>query len=91
MNTPVWPTPAEICLAREFAGLYPYQAAELLQMSESGWLKWEGGEARMRPALWELFRIKLMYKFDVDVETKWAEWMAIQEKARAEAASESDE
>lgn len=52
------PTPEEIRAARVTAGLSRREAAELIHHSLSGWIKWEAGEARMHPGLWELFCIK---------------------------------
>lgn len=56
------PTPAEVRAAREAAGLTQAQAAELVHASARNWQQWEQTEGanvrRMRPGLWELFRIK---------------------------------
>lgn len=52
------PTPAEISAAREFVGLTQQEAAELLHISLRAWQRYEAGERRMHPALWELFRLK---------------------------------
>lgn len=52
------PDPAEIAAARQSAGLTQLQAAELIYRTLRNWQQWEGGERRMDPALWELFRIK---------------------------------
>ena len=52
------PTPAEISAAREFIGLTQQEAADLLYLTLRAWQRYEAGERRMHPALWELFRIK---------------------------------
>lgn len=53
------PAPEEIRAAREAAGLSQTAAGALLYRSLRNWQQWEGGERRMDPALWELFRIKI--------------------------------
>ena len=55
MNNPL---PAEIRRSREAAGLTQTQAAALLHCGLRAWQKWESGERRMHPAMWELFQIK---------------------------------
>ena len=52
------PTPAEISAARMRCGLTQQEAAALLHISLRAWQRYEYGERRMSPALWELFRIK---------------------------------
>jgi len=52
------PTPAEIRQARESAGLTQTQAAAMIHCGLRAWQKWEGGERKMHPAMWELFQIK---------------------------------
>lgn len=52
------PTPAEICAAREQAGLTQTQAAELIYGTLRAWQEWEAGNRRMHPGLWELWQIK---------------------------------
>lgn len=52
------PTPEEIIQARESAGLNMAQAAAVIYCNRAAWLRWESGERRMHPAMWELFRIK---------------------------------
>ncbi len=52
------PTPAEISAAREFIGLTQQEAAALLHISLRAWQRYEYGERRMQPALWELFRME---------------------------------
>ena len=52
------PTPAEISAAREFLGLTQQEAADLLHITTRAWQRYEAGERRMHPALWELFCIK---------------------------------
>lgn len=52
------PSPERIRKAREKAGLSRLEAAELIHASVRGWEKWEQGERKMHPGLWELFQIK---------------------------------
>lgn len=53
------PTPAQVRVAREGAGLTQTQAAELIHGTLRAWQEWEAGNRRMHPGLWELFRIKV--------------------------------
>lgn len=53
------PTPDEIRAVRTAAGLTQQQAAALIHCTTRGWEDWEGGQRKMHPAFWELFRIKL--------------------------------
>ena len=52
------PTKEEIMAAREQAGLNMSQAAALIYCSRGTWVRWESGERRMHPAMYELFMIK---------------------------------
>jgi len=52
------PTPAEISAARMRCGLTQSQAAALLLISLRAWQRYEAGERRMHPAMWELFCIE---------------------------------
>jgi DNA-binding transcriptional regulator YiaG len=52
------PTPEQIKQARKDAGLTQTKAAALLYSTHRAWQKWEYGEARMRLAMFELFKIK---------------------------------
>lgn len=52
------PTPEEIRAARQRAGLTQTQAAALIHCTLRGWQDWEGGQRRMHPAFWELFRLR---------------------------------
>lgn len=52
------PSPTNIRAVREAAGLTQGQAAALIYRTARNWQQWEGGERRMDPALWELFRLK---------------------------------
>lgn len=52
------PTPEDIRAAREAARLIQAQAAALIHCTQKDWIKWESGERRMHPGLWELFLIK---------------------------------
>ncbi len=54
------PTPAEVRAAREAAGLSQTAAGALVYSSLRAWQAWELGERRMHPAIWELWRIKLI-------------------------------
>jgi DNA-binding transcriptional regulator YiaG len=56
------PPPAQIKAAREKFHLSRNDAADLVLSSVRSWEKWENGERRMHPAIWELFNIKLMMK-----------------------------
>ena len=49
------PTKEQIRSARTSAGLTQTQAASLVYASLNGWQKWEAGDRRMHPALFELF------------------------------------
>jgi len=53
------PAPDDIKSARESANLTQGQSAALIYRTARNWQQWEGGERRMDPALWELFRLKL--------------------------------
>lgn len=52
------PTPAVIRQKRLAAGLSRKDAAALIGVAYRTWQDWELGTARMRPALWELFKLK---------------------------------
>lgn len=53
------PTPAAIKRKRLAAGLSRKDAAALVGVAYRTWQDWELGTAKMRPALWELFRLKV--------------------------------
>jgi DNA-binding transcriptional regulator YiaG len=53
------PTPDEIRDARTSAGLTQREAAALIYCTTRAWEDWEGGQRRMHPAFWELFRLRL--------------------------------
>ena len=53
------PSPAAIQAARLAAKLSRSEAAGLVVSSVRSWEKWESGERRMHPAIWELFQIKV--------------------------------
>lgn len=52
------PALEDIKAAREAAGLTQTAAATLVHSTCRSWQKWEAGDRRMHPAMWELFRIK---------------------------------
>lgn len=52
------PKPADILAARIAAGLTQAAAAKSVHVSTNAWQKWEAGERRMHPAMWELFNLK---------------------------------
>ena len=52
------PTPEEIKTLRCALGLTQTEAAAVIYCTLTGWQKWEGGNRRMHPAFWELFRNK---------------------------------
>jgi DNA-binding transcriptional regulator YiaG len=53
------PTPAQIHALRSSVGLTQKQAGELLHTSGPQFQRWEVGNAKMNPAIFELFRIKI--------------------------------
>jgi DNA-binding transcriptional regulator YiaG len=53
------PKPEQVRAAREAAGLSQTAAAAIIHSTLRTWQDWEGGVARMHPAFWELFRIKI--------------------------------
>lgn len=53
------PAPSRIKRERDRAGMTPGQAGGLVHVSPEVWSKWETGNARMHPAFWELFQLKL--------------------------------
>lgn len=53
------PNPKEIVEARHNAGLSQTSAAALIYKKLRAWQGWEGGEALMDPAYWELWCIKV--------------------------------
>lgn len=54
------PTTEEIRAAREAAGLTQTAAALMVHTSCRVWQQWEAGDRRMHPAMWELFRMKVL-------------------------------
>lgn len=52
------PAPEQVRAARDAAGLTQTAAAALVYSTLSAWQRWEQGDRRMHPGLWELFRIK---------------------------------
>jgi len=52
------PTPVEIAVARQAAGLTQQQAGELVQTDGRTWRRWEAGDRGINLAAWELFLIK---------------------------------
>uniref|UniRef100_UPI003D301C4D helix-turn-helix domain-containing protein n=1 Tax=Xanthomonas albilineans TaxID=29447 RepID=UPI003D301C4D len=55
---PTVPSPRQIRAARDAAGLTQTQATELICSDLRSWQRWESGQSRMPPGLWELFRLK---------------------------------
>ncbi len=56
------PRPEEIRAARDAAGLTQTEAGALIYCELRTWQDWEGGQRRMHPAFWELFRMKVAGK-----------------------------
>jgi len=52
------PTPDQVRAHRLAHGHTQAQAAELVHTNARTWQKYEAGENRMHPAMWELYRIK---------------------------------
>ena len=52
------PKPSEIAAARAAAGLTQTEAAERIHGKLRTWQDYEGGQRKMHPGLWELFRLK---------------------------------
>ena len=57
----MWPSPSpEIVKAKRLAAkLTQTEAAALVYSTLSAWQRWEQGERKMHPGLWELFLYKL--------------------------------
>lgn len=53
------PSPSEVLNARLLALMTPEQAGALVYERGKRWTAWERGEARMHPAVWELWRNKV--------------------------------
>lgn len=56
---PIPPVPESIRAARAAAGHTQTQAARVIYSTLRTWQKWEGGERRMHPALFELYVLKV--------------------------------
>lgn len=56
------PKPEEIAAARMKAGMTQTQAASVIYCTLRAWQDWEGGQRRMHPAFWELWRDKVAGK-----------------------------
>ena len=52
------PTPDEVRSLRLAHGQTQAQAAAMVHMKARAWQKYEGNDAAMHPAVWELYRIK---------------------------------
>lgn len=52
------PTPAQVKASRAASALTQTQAAELIGATLRTWQCWEGGQRKMPPAKWELWKIK---------------------------------
>ncbi|HCP78955.1 MAG TPA: hypothetical protein DIU11_14880 [Pusillimonas sp.] len=61
------PEPLEIRAAREQAGLTQTEAGKLVYSTLRAWQRWESGERRMHPGLWELFNIKKRLTHNADL------------------------
>jgi putative transcriptional regulator len=61
-NFPAPPSPEVIIQARQAAGLTQTEAAALIYKRLRAWQNWESGATDMDPALWELFKMKLIVK-----------------------------
>lgn len=59
-KVPPCPQPFELVAARERYNLSQAEAGALLYASGEAWSMWERGDRKMRPALWELFRRKVV-------------------------------
>ena len=66
------PKPAEIVQTREEAGLTQTDAAALLYTTLSGWQRWEYGQRRMHPAMWEYFCLLITFP---EVERSRRTWL----------------
>ncbi|MBC7215647.1 MAG: helix-turn-helix domain-containing protein [Burkholderiaceae bacterium] len=64
------PAPAAIRAAREAAGMTQSQAAALVHSTLRAWQRWESGDRRMHPAIWELFRLKVTSVDATSTETQ---------------------
>lgn len=53
------PTPDEVKIAREAAGLTQVEAARLIYVTERAWQRYEAGERQMPAGYWELFLLKI--------------------------------
>lgn len=62
------PVPEVIKAAREAAGLTQTAAAALIYSTCRAWQKWEAGEARMHPGMFELFEIKTGTRSTLDCQ-----------------------
>lgn len=56
------PTPDEIKQARQAVGLTQAAAARMVYSNVRTWERWEAGERRMHPALFDYFLIKTRQK-----------------------------
>lgn len=61
------PTAAQVRKARLAADLTPQEAGALVYERSQRWLKFENGEARMHPAVWELFNVKLSQRLGLEL------------------------
>jgi hypothetical protein len=57
-DAPKPPRPARVATARAVAGDTQLEAAVRVRGSKRSWEKWESGERRMHPGLFELYCIK---------------------------------
>lgn len=68
------PKPAEIVRTREEAGLTQTDAGDLLYTTLSGWQRWEYGQRRMHPAMWEYFCLLITFP---EVERARRTWLEL--------------
>lgn len=52
------PDPSEIRAAREACGMTQTAAAAVIYCTLRAWQDWEGGQRRMHPASWDLWRMR---------------------------------
>jgi len=58
-NPAVSPLPRDIKVLRLLNNLTQTQASEMIYRNCRAWQRWESGDAKMDPAIWELFVLKV--------------------------------